>query len=156
MIPILKAAAFLTWKAHKVLMQEVGIDEDDLIQIGWLRVGRFLKSEEQLKYMFLNAKSCMFRYLVYMHAKRNRLTLVRIPDLSEDMSHKLASKDKIEIPVIQQLLELKQLTDRHKSILYYFYIKKHTLKEIGEILGISRERVRQLKREALQISRGLL
>jgi RNA polymerase primary sigma factor len=49
---------------------------------------------------------------------------------------------------------LKDLTDRESKILIYRYglngSRKHTLKELGEMFGITRERIRQIQKGALR------
>lgn len=49
---------------------------------------------------------------------------------------------------------LDQLTDREKEIIRYYHgideFKPFTLEEIGNIIGLTRERIRQIKKKALQ------
>ena len=72
----------------------------------------------------------------------------------------IGKNDDVEEKIIKedQLLEMRELlnnvlTEREKKILEYRYglcnNKIYTLKEIGEMMGITRERVRQIEKKAI-------
>ncbi|KKK49100.1 hypothetical protein LCGC14_3138470, partial [marine sediment metagenome] len=68
--------------------------------------------------------------------------------------------DEANVAIVQKLLE--QLPDREQNILIYrFGLDGHegpprTLKEVGVMVGLTRERVRQLERQALDKLHELL
>jgi len=63
-MPILTAAARIVESRYRILMREACVDVDDLISIGWLTQGRYMKDEENVrKNLFLNAKRVMIQRL---------------------------------------------------------------------------------------------
>ena len=65
----------------------------------------------------------------------------------------ILSKEQLFI-LISTALDKERLTDRHKKIIIFHYgldgEKPKSLQEIADLLGLSRERIRQLEREALR------
>lgn len=145
MLQCLKAAADNTARTQWRSMCDIGWDIDDLIQNAWLRVGRFVKSEENMrKYMYLNAKRCMYNMI---QAERRRLS--RIPYTSYDNED--FELDELAVCYNPSILkDMLPLTSREKQIIYLYYFSGWILKDIGNALGLTRERIRQIKLKALK------
>lgn len=148
MLKILAAAAHLTARTQWYTMCRIGWTKDDLVQKAWLRVGRFVKSEEHMrKYMFLNAKRSMYIMIQAEHRRLSRIDYGSLDTLLDDDN--MDCIDPLAVCYNPSILkDMRPLSSREKQIIYLHY-SGWLYKDIASALGVSRQRVNQIKEQAL-------
>jgi RNA polymerase primary sigma factor len=150
-LPLNKAGAIRRmWRTIERMRQEAGREPSDkeLAHAMKLRAGEI----EELKELSVGSLS--------LDAPLTHDEAVELSDLVPD-----EKADPVQARLHYESLSrevdvvLSTLTDRESAILRHYYglggVKKRTLEEIGEMMSLTRERIRQIKEEALGKLRGV-
>lgn len=132
------------WEAHQQFDEEKGCEFSTYAL--WKILGRGRQQLERMAHCVRLPQ----RASREAWAKGESLQVRRV---SEERTHQLASED-VQDPFRQRLeTALAALPERLSWIVEQRFIGERTLQEVGDDLGISRERVRQLEARALKLLR---
>jgi len=125
-----------------------GVPLEDLIQEGMIGLLEAEKNFDQSKNTkFSTYATFWIKKKIIKAIEQEKKSSLDSLELKENF---LSEKTSLEKPENKKIDLPENLPEKEKTILEFLFNEEKTLKEIAEILNISRERVRQLKEKGLR------
>jgi len=144
---------------------EMTIKRNELIKDLILRLGRNPTSEEFMLYAESRGCTPFEIHAMEIAGRKKRLLFLEeqvtdggrkertlqdvIADENAENPEDVSSKE-FDVSLLHDLVDAAGLTERHRFVLEQRYGKNKTLSQTGEQMGLSRERVRQIEKQALE------